>query len=189
MAREDRLEEYYYDAMDLLSDGNLPVADELLQKALVLDENFVAAHVGLVAVNQSAGNFGGVRQYTESSYEKTVQQFQHWTSEFNWGDLENRPHLRAICYKAALYHIDGEFEEAERLYKQLLKFTPHDNQGVRNLLAGLYAGLSPWDIDAMFDECNARQDWNKLEQLFAAQNSKHKFWKPQEAKRPTNKQH
>ncbi len=178
MTRENRLEDYYYDAMELLSDGNLPMAEEHLQKTLVLDESFVAAHVGLVAVNQAAGYFDGVRQYTESGYDKTIQRFPRWPKEFDWGVLENRPYLRAICYKAALHHFDGETEDAEQLYKLLLKFTPHDNQGARYLLAGLYAGMSPWDVDALFDEGNARQDWSKLERLLANQNKMHKFWSP-----------
>ncbi len=177
-SKKARLEDYYYDAMELLSDGNLPGAEEYLQKALALNEDFVATHVGLVAVNQAAGYFDGVRQYTESGYDKTIQRFPRWPRQLDWGIIENRPYLRAICYKAALHHIEGEVEDAERLYKLLLKFTPHDNQGVRYLLAGLYAGLSPWDIDAMFDDGNARQDWSRLEQLIVAQNSKYRFWKP-----------
>jgi tetratricopeptide (TPR) repeat protein len=178
MTREDQLDDYYYDAMEFHSGGNLPKAEELLLKALALDENFVGAHVGLVAVNQAAGFFDGVREYTESGYEKTIQHFPRWPKELNWGIIENRQYLRAICYKAALHHIDGEFDDAERLYKLLLKFTPNDNQGVRYLLAGMHAGLSPWDIDALFDEGNAKQNWSKLEQLLANQNGRHRFWQP-----------
>ncbi|MEA3493820.1 MAG: hypothetical protein U9R38_05485 [Candidatus Margulisiibacteriota bacterium] len=38
------------------------------------------------------------------------------------------------------------------------------------------AGSSPRDIDAMFDEGNESQNWDKLAMLLDAQNEKHKFW-------------
>jgi hypothetical protein len=62
------------------------------------------------------------------------------------------------------------------LYKLLLKLNPGDNQGVRYVLAGLYAGIDGQKINKMFDEGNEKQDWSKLEKLVANQNKKHKFW-------------
>ena len=40
----------------------------------------------------------------------------------------------------------------------------------------MFAGLTPQDIDEMFDEGNAKQDWSKLEKLVEEQNKKHYFW-------------
>jgi len=97
-----------------------------------------------------------------------------------WRILENRQYLRAICGKACVYHIEGNFKEADKLYRLLLKLNPNDNQGVRYLIAGMFAGLSPKDIDKLFDEGNKLQNWDKLERLVKEQNEKHQFWKEQE---------
>lgn len=73
---------------------------------------------------------------------------------------------------------DGEKEKAIELYKLLLKLNPGDNQGVRYVLSGVYAGISGEEINNMFDEGNDNQDWSKSERLVQEQNAKHKFWKP-----------
>jgi hypothetical protein len=48
--------------------------------------------------------------------------------------------------RALLDHGDGNLKEAEQLYRVLLKLNPSDNQGIRYLLKGLKAGLSPDEI-------------------------------------------
>jgi tetratricopeptide (TPR) repeat protein len=175
---ENELWDYYYDAMELIDSSNLPEAEKLLGKALVLDPGFVAAHVGMVALYQAAGYDEGVRKFTESSYLETTKRFRKWPDDLTWGISENRQYLRAMCYKATQHQVDGENEEAEKLYCLLLKCTPHDNQGVRYLLAGMYAGISPNEVDAMFDEGNEKQDWSALEHMLNEQNTKQHFWKP-----------
>lgn len=173
---EDELWDYYYDAMELIEEGDLPNAEKLLKKALILDASFVAAHVGMVALCLAGGNDAGVREFTESCYQETKKHYRKWPNDMTWGVLENRQYLRAICYKAAMHHIDGENDEANELYRLLIKFTPHDNQGVRYLIAGLYAGISPDDVDIMFDEGNEKQDWSALESMLNKQNAKYHFW-------------
>lgn len=173
---EDELWDYYYAAMELINEGNLPKAEKLLQKALTLDTSFVAGHVGMMALYQEDGYDEGVREFTNSGYAETLKRFKKWPNDMTWGVLENRQYLRAICYKAAQHHIDGENDEADKLYRLLLKFTPHDNQGVRYLLAGMYAGISPDKVDAMFDLCNKKQDLSALQKMLDKQNASHHFW-------------
>jgi len=91
--------------------------------------------------------------------------------------MDNRAYMRAIQYRADLYADDGEKEKAIELYRLLLKMNPNDNQGARYTLSGLYAGISGEEINRMFDEGNEKQNWDKLENLVAEQNGKHKFWK------------
>lgn len=93
-----------------------------------------------------------------------------------WGILENRAYMRSICDKATTSQIAGDTKTAEKLYRMLLKMNPNDNQGVRYLIAGMFEGISPIDIDDMFDEGNEKQSWSKLEALVDRQNKVHKFW-------------
>lgn len=69
-------------------------------------------------------------------------------------------------------------KEAEELYRLLLGLNPNDNQGVRYLLASLYAGKHPKVADDLINEGNRLQDWSKLQKFLEDQNKKHKFWNP-----------
>jgi len=179
-AEEGQLWDYYYDAMEEIELGRLPDAEKLLEMALRLDPDFVAAHVGMVAVNHEVGYYNGVREYSESGYTATKKQFPNWPRELPWGVTENRQYLRAICNKAALHQFDCQDVEADKLYRLILKLNPKDNQGVRYLLAGMYAGLSPNDVDDMFDYGNSKQNWDDLRIMLEEENDRHNFWKPHE---------
>ncbi len=172
--KEDKWD-YYYDAMECLNAGDAKTAKKLLEKAIKIDEDFVAGYMGITAVYKEKGNFKKEKECADLAFRKTKRHFPNWPKEMEWGILENRQYLRAICDKACVYHIEGNLKEAEKLYRLLLKLNPSDNQGVRYLLAGLFAGLKPQDIDDMFDEGNEKQDWSKLEKLVIAQNKKYHF--------------
>ena len=175
---EEELWDYYYHAMELLSEGNLPQTENILEKILILDPAFVATHVGMVALYEESGDKEAVREFTESGYAETRIHFSNkWPEDMSWDVTENRQYLRAILYKAALHHIDGEKEEADKLYRLLLNFTPRDNQGVRYLIAGMYSGIAPDEVDKMFEEGNDKQDWSALKNMLDEQNAKHHFWK------------
>jgi len=174
--KENKIWDYYYDAMECLTQDNAETAKLLLKKTIKLDENFVAGYVGMTAVYRVEGNNKREKEYSDLAYKKTCKIFPRWPKKMNWGILENRQYLRAICDKAAVYHKKDDYKEAEKLYRLLLKLNPNDNQGVRYLLAGMFVSLSPQDVDDMFDECNAKQDWSKLEKLVEEQNKKHHFW-------------
>jgi len=151
-------------------------AKKLLSKAIEIDEDYVAAYVGTTAVYRETRNFKKEKESADIAFEKVKKIFPKWPEEMIWGILENRQYLRAICDKATTSQISGNLKEAEKLYRLILKLNPGDNQGVRYLIAGLFAGLSPRYIDNMFDEGNEHQNWDKLENLAREQNAQHNFW-------------
>lgn len=73
----DRLMNKYYDAMELIELGELSDAEEVLLEILDTDPDFVAGHVGLVAVYQEGDYMDGVREYTQSGYEATKNASRH----------------------------------------------------------------------------------------------------------------
>jgi len=89
--------------------------------------------------------------------------------------MSNRQYLRMIDLKAEKYQKEGKKDEAEELYRLLLKLNPNDNQGINYQLAGLYAGITPDKISEMFEEGNEKQDWSKLKNLVVTQHKKHDF--------------
>ncbi|MBI5699053.1 hypothetical protein HZC35_01920 [Candidatus Saganbacteria bacterium] len=166
----------YYDAMEYLNAGDINAAKKLLEKAIKIDPDYVEAYVGMTAMYREIGNFKKEKEYADIAFEKTRQKFPVWPESMSWDIIENRIYLRTICDKATTSHITKNLKEAEELYRLILKLNPSDNQGVRYLLAGMFAGLTPQDIDDMFNEGNESQNWDKLAKLLEEQNEKHKYW-------------
>ncbi|MEA2082355.1 MAG: hypothetical protein U9O97_06410 [Elusimicrobiota bacterium] len=115
------------------------------------------------------------RRYTEIAWRKTLKKFPQWPEQLSWSLIENRQYLRAICNKATFLHRKGAKAEAEKIYRLLLKLNPSDNLGARYLLAGLFRGLMPQDIDKMTEEGNRKQDWIKLDDLLYEEDEKYNF--------------
>ncbi len=168
--------DHYYDAMEFLNGGDTKTSAKFLKQAIKLDDDFVAAYMGLTAVYREKGDFKKEKEFADLAFEKTRKVFPKWPQSMIWGILKNRQYLRAICDKATTSQKTGNLKEAEKLYRLILKLNPRDNQGVRYLIAGMFAGLSPQNIDDMFDEANQSQNWDSLESLVYKQNKKHKFW-------------
>jgi len=65
-----------------------------------------------------------------------------WTEdrsdELSWGDIENRPYLRAVSGRAQVLKDVGKKEEAITQAKKLIRWNPSDNQGMRQLLCSWY---------------------------------------------------
>jgi len=180
MTTNKKIHDYYYDAMEYLNIGDTSNARKLLKKSIELDPDYVEAYVGMTATYREMGDFKKEKEFADLGFEKTREKFPQWPEEMSWGEIENRQYLRAICYKADTCQISGDLKQAEELYRLILKMNPRDNQGVRYLIAGMFAGLGPQDIDDMFDEGNKKQDWSKLEILMWEQNKQHHFWEAPE---------
>lgn len=176
------IDNLYYDAMELLDNGPSATkkAEKLLMKALEIDPHNPQTFIGLVHVYGTLKNKKKAGEYIKNAFNETVKKFPKWPDEMLWGDMDNRAYMRAIQYRADLCADEGENEKAIELYRLLLRLNPNDNQGVRYTISGVYAGISGEKINKMFDEGNAKQNWDKLENLVTEQNAKHKFWKEPE---------
>lgn len=170
-------QDYYYDAMDYLAEGDSDKAVRLLRKALELDEHYVEAYVGLVATFHYKGNERKVEEYTQRGFAETKRAFPVWPTELLWDEIENRQHLRMIYYQAVVYWSHNQQTQAEQLLKLLIKLNPNDNQGIRYALAAFYEGISEHQLEMMWDSGNKTQNWDTLEELLEKQNAVHHFWK------------
>lgn len=173
----EKKNELYYDAMELLNERRFSDAKKLLIEALQIDLDFVDAYVGMTTLYREKGDFEREKYYADLGFEITKKKFPKWPKRMEWGVMENRAYMRSICDKASTSQIASEVKVADELYRLLLKMNPNDNQGVRYLIAGMYEGLDPWEVDEMFDEGNEKQNWDKLRKMVKRQNKIHKFWK------------
>ncbi|MBI4426375.1 MAG: hypothetical protein HY567_02260 [Candidatus Kerfeldbacteria bacterium] len=163
--------------MECLANGRRAKARQLLLRAVGQEPDYMQTYVGLTAVYEEEGKKKKARECINLAFQLTRKKFQRWPKEMHWGYIENRQFLRAIANKATAHHEDGEHEAAEKLYRLILKLNPNDNQGIRYLLAGLYAGIGPNDVNEYMEEGNRTQNWSKIEKLLTTQNAKRHFWK------------
>jgi hypothetical protein len=98
------------------------------------------------------------------------------TNNIHYGIYEHRPIYRLLVAYALYQHDYGDLEIAKQYYRFLLALNPYDNQGVRYLLAALYAEKPASYTDELFDEGNKNQNWDKIENFLHEQNAKHHFW-------------
>lgn len=175
--RSANKDDLYYDAMEMVLSGDYKTAEKLLIQAREIDPEYVQTYIGFVSVYSTSGKNEKASQNIKIAFEKTQKLFPTWPRKLSWLDLEKRAYLRAIQYRADLYVETGDKEKAIELYRLILKFNPNDNQGVRYILAGLYAGKNGEEINDMFDYGNINQNWDKLEKMVEIQNRKHVFWK------------
>lgn len=177
--REPNINDYYYDAMELLGGGAREIKEalRLLNIALEMDKDYVQTYIGFASAYGAAGDKKKAEEAIKTAYEKTLKKFPKWPKKMEWGYLDNRAYMRAIQSMGDLYWDNGENKKAIELFRLLLKFNPNDNQGVRYEIAALYAGLNGNDVNRMTDEGNQKQDWSEQENLVNEQNKKHKFWK------------
>ena len=171
-----RKEDYYYDAMDHLNLGDPDKAIRSCRKALDIDDHYVEAYLGLALSYYHKDNRKKYEEYVNKAFDETKGKFPKWPNALYWNDIENRQYLRVISEKAVISWGAGDLKTAEELYRMLLKLNPNDNQGIRFLLAGMFAGITEGEVDNLFDEGNEKQDWSKLDNLLNKQNAKHKFW-------------
>lgn len=170
-------DDLYYDALDAIEQEEYNIARNLLQQARKIDPDYVQTYTGFVYLYMATKQKKMAHENVIISFEKTLKHFPKWPRRMPWGDLDNRAYLRAIQYRADLFADTGEIEKALEFYKLILRLNPGDNQGVRYLIAGIYAGISGDDVNRMFEEGDRRQNWSRLEKLVNDQNKKHHFWK------------
>ncbi|KAK1748760.1 hypothetical protein QTG54_000699 [Skeletonema marinoi] len=60
------------------------------------------------------------------------------SDELSWGEIENRPYLRALLGRAQCLKNTGKRDEAIRQAKKIMRLNPGDNQGVRKLLCSCF---------------------------------------------------
>ncbi len=168
--------ECYYDGMEAVSDGNFKAARKLFQECLERKPGFVGGYEGLMAIAALTGKKAQEVEFSDLAYAAVKKKFPKWPRRMLWGEIENRPYMRVLSHKAAMHHERKEYKSAEEIYRLLLRLNPSDNQGVRYLIAAMFSGKMPQQVNDMFDEGNKKQNWDKLEKMVARENIAHKFW-------------
>jgi hypothetical protein len=97
-------------------------------------------------------------------------------NSITYGIPEHRPIFRILAAFAVGNQECGNIEMAKIYYEFLLKCNPWDNQGIRYMLASLYAGRPASYVGELFDEGNRTFKWDKVENFLEEENKKYHFW-------------
>jgi len=137
---------HYFDGMEAVRERRFDDAEIRFREIIRLNPDFPGGYEGLAAAATMKKDHASARKLTELAFAKVIAAYPVWPKRLPWGVLENRPVLRIIQMRAMLYHEDKNLDEAEILYRLLLKLNPSDNQGIRYLLKGMKSGLSPDEV-------------------------------------------
>ena len=139
----DSLFEKHYDALEALETGKFDEARAELEQILEIDSDFIDAYNSLASILRKEGKLVEAIQL----YEQAVQIGERlipkdFSGRIIWGDLDNRPFLRALHGKGVCSLKFAKYRKAIDSFEQLLEYNPNDNQGARYLLgeAHLKAG-------------------------------------------------
>ncbi|KAF5043022.1 ST7 protein [anaerobic digester metagenome] len=144
-------QEIAYDAME--ATGRRRVA--LARRALDISEDCADAWVILAGEEKKSlrkaleyarkGVAAGERALGKEVFEEEVGNF--------WMMIETRPYMRALLTLAELLWIAGNKDEAIRLYQEMLRLNPDDNQGVRYIIMQIFAEANRDDlVEPILDE-------------------------------------
>lgn len=65
--------------------------------------------------------------------------------KLRWGDMDNRPFLRACCCVGSEYQDMKQFEKAIESYQEIIAYNEDDNQGVRYMILECLFALKDFD--------------------------------------------
>lgn len=130
-------QELAYQAMEA---GSAKKALALAQKALVLDPFCVDAlmQVALITAKSAAQQIQNVHEVLTKTESHLGQDYFEENRGHFWGLTETRPYMRALQTYGELLRTSGRHREAISICERMLDLNPGDNQGIRDILLGLY---------------------------------------------------
>jgi len=162
-------EDYFYEGIDSIGVDDRRAAN-CFRNAMKLDDEYVDAYNGMGEMYFSK-NLVKSEEYYKKAFELSLKHFKGvWSEKIKWGVVEQRMYLRAMQGYGLVLWRKEQSTEAMKIFKLMLTLNKNDNQGVRYLVAAIYADITWQDMEKI-DEDN-----DKTERLFYEQNKKHKFF-------------
>jgi tetratricopeptide (TPR) repeat protein len=144
----DKMVQELDDALDDRDAGRISIAAYIQKLKLLVERHpdFIDAHAhlgnALFEEGKSKSALSACLQGAAIGESVIPQDFQ---GTIEWGNLDNRPFLRA-AHGAALCHLQlGQRQKAVALMEKMLQWNPGDNQGVRYLIGPEYFRLGRTD--------------------------------------------
>ena len=122
------------DSNDFKDAGDAEQAHGILMELCQADLRCLDAHAHLGNLVFDHGPQEAIRHYAVGLRIGELSTGGNFEGVLPWGHIDNRPFLRCMHgFGLCLWRL-GRFEEAERVFNQMLWLNPSDNQGVRFLV-------------------------------------------------------
>lgn len=130
------------EAVELKNKGEHEQARNILRNIIKEDIRCIDAHVHLGNFAFGAGDSRSMIRVALNHYSVAVLMGKFFLGDnfkgtLPWGWINNRPYLRALHGQCICFWALGEFKEAMKVAKYILKVNPMDNQGIRFLTTEL----------------------------------------------------
>ena len=140
----EKASDIFFEGLEYLDVGENGKARKLFEKALeIFPEHIdVLHHLAIISSKAKSKELIGFAMKIGS---EVISGKLKEGDKLEWGWTENRPFLRAYHFKGLNLLDAGKIEEATKIFKQIILWNPNDNQGVRSILADIYAKGKRWD--------------------------------------------
>jgi len=127
-------DETFDEGMELWWAGDRRGAAKLFRRALEVDPQHADTHNHLGIISLEARRLKAAEQHFRAAIDGGQRHLERDGTEVRWGFVENRPYLRGLANLAIVLVERKSWAEALAIHRQMLKFNPNDNQGVRYLI-------------------------------------------------------
>lgn len=133
--REDLFDRYY--KIEEMDDPEKVMSQ--LQKLIDDDPEFIEAYNSLGWWEYQFQNYGNAVSLFYFAYDICTEVIPiDFRGKIDWGFLENRPFLRTMEGLAQSFLATNRYEDSIDVCKDILKYNPNDNQGIRALIIENY---------------------------------------------------
>jgi len=149
LERHSLFERFY--SADELADPKLAAHE--LKNIIQEDPEFIAAYNSLGSWEIESQNYGNAKSFFEEAFligRRLIP--ENFDGEIIWGDIDNRPFLRAMYGLGVCFQLTHENEKALQLFHKILKYNKNDNQGARFL--AIQSNLTLGRFNKVIDICN-----------------------------------
>lgn len=142
------IEEQLDIALDMWRSGNFAEAEISLKAIILVKPYHIDAihHLGLL-FDDTGRQFEAylcAKEASQIGIDALPKTFSWHTARISWGDLSNRPFMRAYHALGLFYLKRHEHGKAQEALRRLVSVHPNDNLGARYDLLCSYATISDW---------------------------------------------
>lgn len=159
-SKREQAEDILDQGLEFLDQGDEEKAGRYFFKSIEIDPTYADGynHLGNIAWRK------GDWKQAESLYRKALECAEPEVKDIPeggfWGILETRPYMRALHGLGLTAWKQGRLEEAIKIFQQMLKLNPNDNQGARYLLGPVYHQMGNLEAATQWYEQNGDDPQN-----------------------------
>jgi len=140
-----KLWEILYEGWGLLNEGDLGKAEKKFKEVLKYEPKYIDSINGLGNIAFEKADLVKAEKYYREAYKLTLEELGgKFPERLEWDRTSNRPYLRVMHGLGLTLWRQNKTDEALKIFKEMIRLNPNDNQGIRFLIPALEEG-KPWE--------------------------------------------